>query len=136
MQALDTASTAKGGVQASFSYADTTCGVTFSYADTTNPRFPLPIPPMETLHPHPGVGHGIHGQGGGLFSIDNLLVRIRCIIAMIRWGGLAPWEFDFPFPGSLTFTFLTLTPFHRQRQDFAKINLCANRNFRENRNFF
>jgi len=26
---------------------------------------------------------------------------------MIRWTGLAPWEFEFPFPGSLTSTFLT-----------------------------
>ena len=25
---------------------------------------------------------------------------------MIRWTGLAPWEFEFRFPGSLTFTFL------------------------------
>ena len=25
--------------------------------------------------------------------IDNLLVRIRFIIVMIRWTGLAPWEF-------------------------------------------
>jgi len=25
---------------------------------------------------------------------------------MIRWTGLAPWEFAFPFPGSLTSTFL------------------------------
>ena len=25
---------------------------------------------------------------------------------MIRWTGLAPWEFEFPFPGSLTPTFL------------------------------
>jgi len=24
---------------------------------------------------------------------------------MIRWNGLAPWEFEFPFPGSLTSTF-------------------------------
>ena len=31
------------------------------------------------------------------FFIDNLLVR---------WTGLAPWEFEFPFPGSLTSTFL------------------------------
>jgi len=27
------------------------------------------------------------------FFIDNLLVRIHCIIVMIRWTGLAPWEF-------------------------------------------
>jgi len=40
------------------------------------------------------------------FFIDNLLVRIHFIIAMIRWTGLAPWEFEFLFSGSLTFTFL------------------------------
>ena len=39
------------------------------------------------------------------FFIDNLLVRIHFIIVMIRWTGLAPWEFEFPFPGSLTSTF-------------------------------
>ena len=38
--------------------------------------------------------------------IDNLLVRIHCIIVMIRWTGLAPWEFEFPFPGSIVSTFL------------------------------
>jgi len=27
------------------------------------------------------------------FFIDNLLVRIHFIIVMIRWTGLAPWEF-------------------------------------------
>ena len=44
------------------------------------------------------------------FFIDNLLVQIHFIIVMIRWTGLAPWEFEFPFPGSLTSTFLvTLT---------------------------
>ena len=36
------------------------------------------------------------------FFIDNLLVRIHSIIVMIRWTGLALWEFEFPFPGSLT----------------------------------
>ena len=40
------------------------------------------------------------------FFIDNLLVRIHFIIVMIRWTGLAPWDFEFPFPGSLTSTFL------------------------------
>ena len=40
------------------------------------------------------------------FFIDNLLVRIHFIIVMIRWTGLAPWEFEFPVPGSLTSTFL------------------------------
>ena len=28
------------------------------------------------------------------FFIDNLLVRIHFIIGMIRWTGLAPWEFE------------------------------------------
>jgi len=32
------------------------------------------------------------------FFIDNLLVRIHFIIVMIRWTGLARWEFEFPFP--------------------------------------
>ena len=40
------------------------------------------------------------------FFIDNLLVRIHFIIVMIRWTGLAPWEFESPFPGSLISTFL------------------------------
>ena len=38
--------------------------------------------------------------------IDNLLVRVHFIIVMIRWTGLARWEFEFPFPDSLTSTFL------------------------------
>jgi hypothetical protein len=32
------------------------------------------------------------------FFIDNLLVRIHVIIVMIWWTGLAPWEFEYPFP--------------------------------------
>jgi hypothetical protein len=42
------------------------------------------------------------------FFIENLLVRILLIIEMIRWTGLAPWEFESPFPGSLTSTSLAL----------------------------
>ena len=38
-------------------------------------------------------------SAGREFFIDNLLVRIHFIIVMIRWTGLAPWEFEFPFPG-------------------------------------
>ena len=38
------------------------------------------------------------------FFIDNQLVRIHFIIVMIRWTGLAPWEFEFPFLGSRTST--------------------------------
>ena len=46
------------------------------------------------------------------FFIDNLLVRIHFIIEMTRWTGLAPWEFELFFPGSLTSTFLyARTPF-------------------------
>ena len=41
------------------------------------------------------------------FFIDNILVRIHFIIVMTGWTGLAPWDFEFPFPGSLTSTFLT-----------------------------
>ena len=39
------------------------------------------------------------------FFVDTLLVRIHFIIVMVRWTGLAPWEFDFPSRGSLTSTF-------------------------------
>jgi len=35
------------------------------------------------------------------FSIDNLLVRVHCIIEMIKWSVLAPWEFKLSFPGCL-----------------------------------
>ena len=42
------------------------------------------------------------------FFIDNLLVRNHFIIVMIRWTGLASWQFEFPFTGSLTSTFLGL----------------------------
>ena len=38
---------------------------------------------------------------GREFFIDNLLVQIHFIIVMIGWTGLAPWNFEFPFPGSL-----------------------------------
>jgi len=44
------------------------------------------------------------------FFIDNLLVRIHFIIEMIWWTGLAPWEFEFPFPGSLISTFRVALP--------------------------
>ena len=49
-----------------------------------------------------------------IFS-DNLLVRIHLIIVMIWWTGLAPWDSEFPFPGSLTSTFLS-TGFQAQLQ--------------------
>jgi hypothetical protein len=49
---------------------------------------------------------GPHQSAEREFLIDNLLVRIHFIIEMIRWTGLAPWEFEFSFPGSLTSTFM------------------------------
>ena len=48
------------------------------------------------LHPAPALPK----------KADNLLVQIHSIIVMIRCTGLAPWEFEFPFRGSLISTFL------------------------------
>ena len=45
-------------------------------------------------------------RGEREFIIDNLLVQIHFIIVMIKWTGLAPWEFESLFQGSLTSTFL------------------------------
>jgi len=45
------------------------------------------------------------------FFIVNLLVRIHFIIVVIRWTGLAPWEFEFPFPGSLFYLPISPTLF-------------------------
>jgi len=42
------------------------------------------------------------------FFIDNLPVQILYIIKMIEWTGLAPWDFEFPFPGSMISTFLVV----------------------------
>jgi len=56
-----------------------------------------------TLIPdHPTALHTVAERE---FLIDNLLVRIHFIIVMIGWTGLAPWEFELPFSGSLTSTF-------------------------------
>jgi len=48
---------------------------------------------------------------------------------MIRWTGLAPWELEFPFPGSLTATFLACCqPPRLDRIDLfsisPKVNFC------------
>jgi hypothetical protein len=42
------------------------------------------------------------------YCIDNPQVRIHLIIEMIRWTGLAPWEFEFNFPAGRISTFLVL----------------------------
>ena len=46
------------------------------------------------------------------FFIDNLLVRIHFIIVMIRWTGLAPSEFESPFPFRQHACSSTLPPLH------------------------
>ena len=46
------------------------------------------------------------------FFIHNILVRIHnplIRIHLTRWTGLAPWEFELSFPGSLASTLLVLT---------------------------
>ena len=50
-----------------------------------------------------------HNRQEMAFSRMKLQVRIHFIIVMIWWTGLAPWEFEFPFPGSLIYTFLEWT---------------------------
>ena len=61
--------------------------------------------------------HHIHLQRENF--VDKLLVRHHLIVVMIRWTGLAPWKFQYPFPGSLTSTFLELhthSPINDPRQ--------------------
>ena len=48
-------------------------------------------------------------------AVDGVLVRIHFVIVMIRWTGLAPWEFELPFPGSLTSTFLASAKSHHRK---------------------
>ena len=50
------------------------------------------------------------------FFIDNLLVRLHFIIEVIWCTGLAPWEFEFPFPCSFTSTFLARGRYCAQSQ--------------------
>ena len=49
------------------------------------------------------------------FFIDDLQVRIRFIVEMIWWTGLAPWEFESSFPGGLISTL--------QMAEYAKVSL-------------
>jgi len=51
----------------------------------------------EAAH-NPSLAAALEVHSRELF-IDNLLVRIHFIIVMIRWTGLAPWEFEFPCTG-------------------------------------
>ena len=54
------------------------------------------------------------------YFIDNLLVRVHFIIVMIRWTGLATWESELHFPGSLTTAFLNL---RTKRSGKSMVNL-------------
>jgi len=60
-------------------------GVAVSYERGT----PVHITDRQTLNPPTAP---IYQERE--FFIDNLLVRIHFIIVMIRWTGLAPWEFE------------------------------------------
>ena len=64
---------------------------------------------IHHVHRCGSIGTGKRSTRQSAPGPDNLLVRIYFIIVMIRWTGLAPWEFEFPFPGSLTSTFRGLT---------------------------
>ena len=59
------------------------------------------------------------------FFIEKLLVRIHVIIEMVGWTGLAPWEFEFPFPGSLTSTFLAPSHHAMEFDHFIKSQLAS-----------
>ena len=61
--------------------------------------------------------------------MDNLLVRIHCIIEMIWRTGLAPWEFECSFPGSRMSTFLGLCSkfIHRVKSLFPVQDLYQER---------
>ena len=66
-----------------------------------DPRRCRPPPLSNPLQVDCRRGIAVHRES----FIDNLLVRIHFIIVMIRRTGLAPWEFEFPFPGSLQVPF-------------------------------
>ena len=59
------------------------------------------------MRPFSDMSGGITaGSSSDICPESSLLtVRIHFIIVMIRWTGLAPWEFEFPVPGSLAATF-------------------------------
>jgi len=50
------------------------------------------------------------------FFIDNLLVRIHFIIVMMRWTGLAPWEFS---------TLCKYLPWEAQRETGSRPFVCC-----------
>ena len=68
------------------------------------PQSPL-LPSLPT-HLAPRLPRGSETSAQRKFFIDNLLVRIHLTIQMVWWIGLAPREFQFPFPGSLVPAYL------------------------------
>ena len=71
------------------------------------PSIPTPTPYILNPGPrNPNPESQTHAPVERQFLIDHPLVRIHLFIVMIRWTGLAPWAFEFSFPGSLTSTFL------------------------------
>ena len=56
------------------------------------------------------------------FFIDNLLVRIHLIIEMIWWTGLAPWEFEFPFPGSPAWASRICIKSHKNKESLGTLS--------------
>ena len=69
-----------------------------------SPCYNLEAPPATTvLHPNRESRHGYEPRKREFF-IDNLLIRIHLIIEMAGWTGPAPWEFEFPYPGSFVST--------------------------------
>ena len=57
----------------------------------SGPRVQTLFPDPESLNPNP---KSLSPNPEIVFFIDNLPVRIHVIIVMIRWTGLAPWEFE------------------------------------------
>jgi len=51
---------------------------------------------LHGVVPHVRSRRHVFGRPPTEFFIDKLLVRIHLIIVMIKWTGLAPWEFEFP----------------------------------------
>ena len=70
--------------------------MSLKYEPASEPADPAAL--AEPRAPPPGRHLLRQGASQRQFFIDNLLVRINFIIVMIRWTGLAPWEFEFPFP--------------------------------------
>ena len=69
----------------------------FGVASRRRATAPSPIPSERFANSaHPSEGSPAPERE---IFIVNLLVRIYFIIVMIRWTGLAPWEFEFHFPG-------------------------------------